>query len=65
MKFLSLASISAAFSLLVAHTACAQLEVGARSEVTSFALFDGNVLSNRMLDDFGGKIVLAFYYTPW
>ena len=65
MNWLPLTFIGAACSLLVAHSAHAQLEVGAASQVTSFALFDGNSLSNKSLEDFEGKVVVMYYLTPW
>jgi hypothetical protein len=42
------------------------LAVGAPSDDTAIALFDGSGdLTNGSLSQFEGKIVLAFYFTPW
>ena len=65
MKWLPLAFIVASCSLLFAHSARAQLEVGASSVVTSLALFDGNTLTNKSIADFEGKVLVVYYLTPW
>ena len=65
MKWSPLTFIPAACALLVAHTAQAQLEIGATSTVTPFALIDGNTLSNKSLADFEGSVVVIYYLTPW
>ncbi|MGY8687040.1 MAG: hypothetical protein ACKVHP_04795 [Verrucomicrobiales bacterium] len=43
-----------------------KLEIGSSSQPTAFTVFDeSGALTNASLDQFEGKIVLAYYYTPW
>ena len=65
MKCLPLTFVAGVCALLLAHSAHAQLDVGATSEVTPFTLFDGTTLGNKSLVDFEGKVVVVNYYTPW
>ncbi len=65
MKSLPLTFIAAVCSLVAFHSSQAQLGVGTSSDVTPFALFDGNSLTNKSLSDFEGKVVVVNYYTPW
>jgi hypothetical protein len=55
-----------ALTLTVPLTLQGQLSVGESSKDTTFALFDSSgELQNTNLSSFNGKVVVAYYYTPW
>ena len=65
MKAIAPTFVIAVCSLVAFHSSQAQLSLGMSSNVTGFALFDGNTLGNTSLSDFEGKVVVVNYYTPW
>lgn len=66
MKTLSTTFITGLVLLGTTALSWSQLPVGSSSRNSAFTLFDENgALANHLLSQFEGKIVLAFYFTPW
>lgn len=65
VSLLTLGAVVLLSLLASALDARAQLGVGEFSDDVEFAVFDGNTLTNHKLSDYGGRIVVLYYYTPW
>lgn len=45
--------------------ASGQLAVGDASEVLPHTIFENGTLTNTTFEQHEGKVILAYYYTPW